>query len=85
MSRRLAAVALSLVLVLGACGSDDGDDVTSGDDVTTTTGAGSGTTGSSADGSASGDCRTAEEARSAETPEVDAVSYTHLDVYKRQV
>ena len=52
MSRRLAAVALSLVLVLGACGSDDGDDVTSGDDVTTTTGAGSDTTGSATDGSA---------------------------------
>ena len=72
MSRRLAAVALSLVLVLGACGSDDGDDVTSGDDGATPSGAGSDTTGSATDGSASGDCRTAEEARSAETPEVDA-------------
>jgi peptidylprolyl isomerase len=65
VNRRLAAVALSLVLVLGACGSDGDDDVSTGDDATTTT-------TEATSGSGSGDCRTAEEAATAETPEVDA-------------
>lgn len=74
--RRLTAlplsIALSLTLVLGACGSDDGDDVSAGDDVTTTTEAGATTDGGSGSETGSGDCRTAEEAAGAETPEVDA-------------
>lgn len=75
MTRRLIAlplsIALSLTLVLGACGSDDGDDVSSGDDVTTTE-TGATTDAGSGSGTGSGDCRTAEQAATAETPEVDA-------------
>lgn len=80
MSRRPAALAVALMLVstlaLGACGSDDGDDVSTGDDVTTTEATEPDATDGSDSGSgsqpASGECRTGADAATAEAPEVEA-------------